>query len=38
VLVEKRGPGKKWTIRLWISRVGEVLVAIADSIASNFRR
>lgn len=30
--------GHKWTIRLWLSRVGEVFVAIADSILTNFRR
>ena len=29
---------RRWTLRLWASRVGEVLVAIADSFLGNFRR
>lgn len=28
----------RWTFRLWVSRVGEVCVAIADSFLGNFRR
>jgi hypothetical protein len=29
---------KPWTFRLWMSRIGEVAVAIADSFLGNFRR
>jgi hypothetical protein len=36
--VEKREPKNKWTFRLWVSRIGGVFVAIADSILGNFRR
>jgi hypothetical protein len=36
--MDKRGPGRTWTIKLRVSRIGEVFEAIADSILTNVRR
>lgn len=36
--MDKREPDRTWTITLWLSRIGEVFVAIADSILTGFRR
>lgn len=33
-----REPGREWTFKLWVSRIAEVFVAIADSTLGNFRR
>jgi hypothetical protein len=34
----KREPEQQWTFKLWVSRIAEVFVAIADGILGNFRR
>ena len=31
-------PERRWTLKLWVTQVGEVLVAVADSILGNLRR